>query len=301
MQRIPIYNRYRKTVEAEQIYGERALRWAYETGLGRLALGALLVRPWLSRWYGWRMSQASSAARIAPFIRDYELDRSEFLEDPASFSSFNAFFTRRLKPEARPVDPDPASLVFPADGRHLLLEDLSREGVFYLKGHRLGLASLIGQIDGWEVFGDGSAVISRLCPVDYHRFHFPCGGEWETPRRLPGPLYSVNPIALSVNPGALWENRRWVSRVRPDSIPGAGLLMVEIGATFVGSVTYTARSGRCVSKGEEKGFFSFGGSCVVTLFPRGSVRFAGDLVEQSRQGRELFARMGDRLGTFVQA
>jgi phosphatidylserine decarboxylase len=242
------------------------------------------------------MNRRASAAKVLPFIRDYGLDPDEFLEDPASFTSFNAFFTRRLNPEARPVDPDPDSLVFPADGRHLLIGNLTRDAPFYLKGMRLDLPALVGRVDGWERFQEGSAVVSRLCPVDYHRFHFPAGGVWEPPRCLPGPLFSVNPLALSVHPGALWENRRWVSAVRSGPHGARDWIMVEVGATFVGSVTYTETPGKPVEKGGEKGVFAFGGSCIVTLFLPGTVRFSEDLVDQSGQDRELYARAGDRLG-----
>ncbi|MEI6106442.1 MAG: phosphatidylserine decarboxylase, partial [Opitutae bacterium] len=146
-------------------------------------------------------------------------------------------------------------------------------------------------------FAGGSLLISRLCPVDYHRFHYPVGGTPGEPRLINGWLYSVSPIALRQNLAYLWENKRMVTLVES---PVFGRVAVcEIGATMVGSILQTFLPGRAVAKGEEKGLFKFGGSCVVTLFQRGRIQLDADLVTHSAEGREVYAKMGDRLGTAV--
>ncbi len=112
-------------LKAEAIYGERPLRWAYGNPLGRLAQW-LLVRRWIvSAWYGCRMDTLSSSLKIKPFIEQYGLDEGEFAEPVDDYNSFNEFFHRKLKPGARPVDPAPDSVVFPADGRHLAFADIT--------------------------------------------------------------------------------------------------------------------------------------------------------------------------------
>ena len=119
MNEIVYYDRYLDTVCTEKVYGDKSLRWTYGTIAGRFALHVLVKRALFSRWYGWWMSRPSTRQRIKPFIEDYELDVDEFLLQPDDFESFNEFFYRALKPESRPIDRDPAAVVFPADGRHL--------------------------------------------------------------------------------------------------------------------------------------------------------------------------------------
>jgi len=136
--------------------------------------------------------------------------------------------------------------------------------------------------------------MSRLCPVDYHRFHFPVSGVANAPRLIEGPLYSVNPIALRQNINIFTENKRAVTAIESETF---GLvLMFEIGATCVGSFEYTFQPGARVEKGSEKGYFKFGGSSTITLFERGHIKLADDLVAKSKEGVELYARMGDLMG-----
>jgi phosphatidylserine decarboxylase len=144
-------------------------------------------------------------------------------------------------------------------------------------------------------FAKGSVLISRLCPVDYHRFHFPCAGTPSAPRLINGPLYSVSPIALRRRPTILWENKRLVTVLETETL--GRVLLLEIGATCVGAVTQTYAAGTSVKKGDEKGYFSFGGSSTITLFEPGKVRFSEDLLHHSVEGRELYARMGQPAGT----
>lgn len=288
------YNRYTRRTEEEQIYGEGALRLAYETPPGRLTLEAAIRKPWFSAWYGRRMDTAASAARIAPFIQKYGLDPAEFADAPASFRSFNEFFYRRLKPSARPVDPAPEAVVFPADGRHLGFARASEIGGVFVKGQRFDLPALLGDPSLAERFAAGSLILSRLCPVDYHRFHFPCAGVPGAPRLINGPLYSVSPIALRRRLAYLWENKRVVTVLKTDTL--GDVILLEIGATNVGSIVQTAAPGSPAAKGAEKGYFRFGGSSTITIFEPGRVTLAADLLEHSAECRELYARMGDRMG-----
>jgi phosphatidylserine decarboxylase len=291
---IEFFNRYTKRIETEQVYGDSFLRWAYHTQPGRATLAALVKRPAFSRFYGWLMDSSRSAGKIAPFIKKFGVDAGEFAQPPESFSSFNEFFFRRLKPEARPVDPDSDAAVFPADGRHLGFADVSTVGQVFVKNQRFDLAALLGDPSLAAEYARGSLVLSRLCPVDYHRFHFPVCGVPSPPRLIPGPLFSVSPVALRQRLSYLWENQRCVTELR--TVQFGRAILIEIGATNVGSIVQTFRPGRPVAKGDEKGFFRFGGSSIITVFEPGRVRLADDLLEQSSQGRELYARVGDFMG-----
>jgi len=293
-QEILFYDRYEGRLRSEAIYGEKALRWAYGTALGRLCLEGAIKRRWFSRLYGLWADSRASAKEIAPFIARFGIDPGEFLDPPESLRSFNEFFSRRLRPGARPLAPGEDSVLFPADGRHLLVPDLSAESTIYAKGRRFDLAQLLGDATLAERFAGGSAVLSRLCPTDYHRFHFPLDGECGAPRLINGHLYSVNPIALARSLRHLLENKRRATEVRQPRI--GSYLFLEIGATNVGSIIDTTTPGKTVAKGEEKGFFRFGGSMVMSLFPAGAFVPDPDLAGQSASGIELYARMGDRMG-----
>jgi phosphatidylserine decarboxylase len=292
---IEFFNRYTGRVEREQVYGAGWMRWTYANPFGRLALKLLVKRPFFSRWYGWRMDRAASRRKVQPFIRDFGVNVHEFAEPPDSFRTFNEFFYRRLRPGARPTDAAANAIVFPADGRHLGFTNAATVENVFVKGQRFDLPRLLADDALAKRFAEGPIVLSRLCPVDYHRFHFPVTGRPSAPRLLNGLLYSVNPIALRQNIAYLWENRRVLTTIETDAL--GTVAMLEIGATNVGSIVQTYRPGEPVRKGDEKGFFRFGGSSTLLLFEPDRVRLAEDLVQHSLQRRELYARVGDRLGT----
>ncbi len=294
MQEIRFFNRHTGEIEVEKVYGERFLRWVYEAWPGRLALHVLVKRAVFSAWYGRRMDAVSSRRKIRPFIEQYGLDTAEFAESVDFYGTFNEFFYRKLKPMARPVDADSRSVVLPADGRHLLVADLGKAADFWVKGVRFDVAKMVGDAGLAARFEGGSALISRLCPLDYHRFHFPCGGETQAPVALPGALYSVSPIALVQRPSILWENKRFRTGLR---CAGLGeVLFFEVGATCVGSVVHTVAGAGEVVKGQEKGYFRFGGSSVVTLLEKGRVKWAEDLLEWGARGVEVYGKMGEVAG-----
>lgn len=195
---------------------------------------------------------------------------------------------------ARPITPGENVAIFPADGRHLVFQDIEAADGFYVKGLKFSLRDLFGDDGLAQKFAGGSMVISRLCPVDYHRFHFPVAGVPGEARVINGWLYSVSPIALRRQVRYLVENKRAISVMES---PAFGTVVVlEVGATNVGSIQQSFVPGRAVEKGDEKGLFAFGGSCVITLFQRGKIRFDADLTEERSEPMEIYAKMGDRLG-----
>lgn len=292
---IQYFNRHTARVEREVVYGEGFLRWTYHHPLGRLALHLFAKRSLFSRWYGWRMKQPASRAKVAPFIKRYGIETAEMADDPASFQSFNDFFIRRLKPEARPIDDRRDSLVFPADGRHLGFQDISQIRGVFMKGQHFDIDMLVDDSELANPYRQGALVLSRLCPIDYHRFHFPAGGVPTEPRFVNGPLYSVNPIALRRNLAYLWSNKRVITRLETERF--GNVLLIEIGATCVGSIRQSFEPEQPVVKGQEKGWFEFGGSSTITVFEKGRVKLADDLVKNSLQYRELYAQMGQLMAT----
>ncbi|MGK0237050.1 MAG: phosphatidylserine decarboxylase [Candidatus Pelagisphaera sp.] len=294
---IQFYNRYTGEVETETIYGESYLRWTYENPFGRLALNLLVKRSLFNAWYGWRMDRPASRSKVEPFIEQYGIDMGECRESGESFKTFNGFFYRKLTEEARPIASGEGIVNLPADGRHMAIPDLSQVDQVYVKGQGFELGKFLGSSELAERFSGGSVVISRLCPVDYHRFHSPVAGTLVEQREIDGSLFSVSPIALCRKVGYLWENKRVLTTIQTEAY---GLVaFVAIGATCVGRIHMTRAKGTRVERGEELGYFAFGGSCVATVFEKGRVTLASDLIEHSSRETEVYAKMGDRLGTEV--
>ena len=291
---IQFFNRSKGTVETECVYGENWLKLIYDNPFGKLLLWAAVKKAWFSRWYGWRMSQPASKARIRPFIRKYKLDEEEFDSDPEGFRSFNEFFSRKLKPDARPIEQENAVAVFPADGRHLGVQDLSANLGFYVKGQKFDLPNLFQSEELAGRFRKGSLIISRLCPVDYHRFHAPVSGKISEARLINGSLFSVNPIALRKRLSVFWENKRYLCMI--DSDYHGKVAQFIVGATCVGSATFTFSQNQRVKKGDELGYFSFGGSSVLTLFEKDRLRISEDVQQHSQANIETYAKMGEEMG-----
>lgn len=283
--------------EIEKIYGFRSLKLLYgESWISWMIsvwLLPLLCRcSWVSQFYGFLQKRSQSAKKIRPFIEYYKIDVSEFAD--TKFRSFNDFFIRKLKVSSRPIVKDENIAVLPADGRHLVFPNVSQTDSFYVKGQMFDLVSFLGDASLADYFQNSSMLISRLCPTDYHRFHFPCKGIPGHSRLIEGPLFSVSPLALKKNILFLFQNKRMVTVI--DTFFFKKIVYVEIGATCVGTIHQTFLPMHSVEKGEEKGYFSFGGSCIVILFEKGTIQFDPDLIQNSLKGLETRANFGESLG-----
>ena len=287
---ITYYNRYTRQLEQEKILGERGLRWVYGSALGRLSLHLLIKRAIFSQFIGALKSTRRSARSLPAFVQEYGINTDEMACPLESFSSFNDFFIRKLKPGARPIAPGD-QLALPADGRHSAWQDAAEIRRVFVKGQSFDLPALLGSAELAERYAHGAVLLSRLCPVDYHRFHFPADGVPTAPVRIPGPLASVSPYCLRRRLSWLWTNKRELTLLNTESVGQVAILAV--GATGVGAMHYTFTPGRPVQKGEEMGYFSFGGSTIMCFFEPDRIRFAPDLLEQTAQGRELYAKQGD--------
>ena len=289
----------RKTnkIEYEKIYGRWALALlygnSYSSRVFSLFFLPFLARiPWVSRLYGFFQKQKKSALKIAPFISAYQIDTSEFLE--TEFDSFNDFFIRKLKPESRPIVSDSSIAALPADGRYLVFPNLSQTDGFYIKGQRFDLDAFLQNSPLAKRLAEGSMVIARLCPTDYHRFHFPSDGTPSSAHLIDGSLFSVNSLALRKKLSILAENKRMITEIETEEF--GTVFYIEIGATCVGTIHQTYTPDQRVKKGDEKGYFSFGGSCIVLLFEKGKIVFDEDLIRNSKMGLETKANFGESMG-----
>ena len=288
---IRYFHRYRQTLEAESIPGHRWLRFLYDTRVGRLFLKVFFKRAWFSKCVGWWMNTRFSKRSIRLFAEKYAIDLNQFEKQPQEYKHFNDFFYRKFNPEFRPICKNTDTLCFPCDGRHLGFQKLSDTQNFFIKGGTFNLRQLLKDGTLAEHFQNGACVISRLAPVDYHRFHFPCDGIPNAARLINGFLYSVSPVALKGSWRIFGENKRWLMILQSERFGKVAL--IEVGACCVGSVRQTFLPEKFIKKGDEKGYFLFGGSTVITLFEPNRVTLAQDLIGCTQKGLELYAHMGD--------
>ena len=284
-------NRYSEQIDTEQVAGENWLHWLYENPLGKATLNTLVKRKFLSSIYGAFMDSKYSQEKINPFIKKYHIDTSEFLTQ--DFSSFNDFFTRKLKPACRPIDSLPNSIIAPADGKLLAIKNIAHQD-FLIKGTRFNIYQFLNDSALARSFQNGSMIIVRLCPTDYHRFHFPCSGKILKQADINGDYYSVSPIALREITDVFLLNKRSYTLLKSPVFDS--LIIAEVGATMVGSIVQTYHS-RHVEKGQEKGFFKFGGSTVVLFFKPNTIQIDSDLLHHSAQHIETAVKMGEHIAT----
>jgi phosphatidylserine decarboxylase len=288
---IQYFERESGQLKTEKVAGEKWLVWLYYNPIGEATLWALAKRKLVSSIYGNMMDRTSSAKKIHPFIEDFDIDMS--VAQKQEFNNFNDFFTRKLKDDARPIDTSSTLVVSPADGKILAYADISNTD-FIIKGYRFNVSSFLDNPELAQKYHDGALLIIRLAPADYHRFHFPVSGNISQNKKIDGDYYSVNPFALRKKAEIFCLNKREYTIL---SNPLFGdVVMAEVGATMVGSIIQTFK-GSSVNKGEEKGYFKFGGSTVVMLFEKSKIHIDEDLLINTAKGYETTVKMGERIGS----
>lgn len=297
MDKITFIDRITGRKEVEKVYGERFLKLLYDhknAFFSKCLLALTAKNPFASALFGWWQRQRWTARNIAPFIQKYGVDAQEFQNEVADFHSFNDFFIRRLKAEARPLAPGENVAIIPADGRYLFYPDIDAAEGFIVKGQKFQLADLLLNESLAAAYKHGTMVLARLCPTDYHRFHFCCDCLPSPSLQINGWLYSVNPMALRKNIAIFTENKRTISQLATKTF--GTIIAVEIGATAVGTIVQTYTPNQPYRKGDEKGYFSFGGSSLILLFPPNTIQLDSDLIAATTQGLEIKCLMGQSLG-----
>ena len=286
---IQYINRQTGEMRIEKVAGEAWLRWLYNNPIGELSTYALVRRKAVSDWYGSKMDEPGSKEKIAPFVEEYDIDLS--IAQKQDFESFNDFFYRKLKPEARIINTDSNVVVSPADGKLLAYADIQNQD-FIVKGYRFNVGEFLQNEALAKKYADGSLLIIRLCPTDYHRYHFPVDGRIISEIKIDGDYYSVSPIALKKKIELIVMNKRNYCEIETQEF--GTVVMAEVGATMVGSMLYTYQSNDIV-KGEERGYFKFGGSTVILFFEKGRIEIDADLIDNTAQGLETEVQMGKQI------
>jgi phosphatidylserine decarboxylase len=280
----------------EAVYGGFWVRALYGTSIGRL-LSILVAAPPVSRLCGWLQDRPSSARKVGPFVQRYGIRLEDFVSEegrsPESpYSSFNAFFTRRLAAGARPFVQHP-QVPAPADARYFAYDRLDEAVSVPVKGTFFTAQALLRDPEWSRIFQGGPGFVARLCPVDYHRFHFPDDGEVVAQWRVAGVLHSVNPWALAGRPDIFMLNERNVSILQTAHL--GRLAYVEIGATCVGRIVSLHRGGP-FRRGDEKGMFLFGGSTLIVIGEPGRWAVEPGVLANTAKGLETYIETGRGLG-----
>lgn len=283
----------------------------------KLGLNNVLPKKALTELAGWGASKRAgwlTKAVIDAFVWYYKVDMKEAQKpDTASYRTFNDFFVRPLRDDARPIETDPNLLILPADGAISQLGRIHGDQIFQAKGHTYSLKALLaGNAAMTDMFRDGEFVTTYLAPRDYHRVHMPCNGILREMIYVPGDLYSVNPLTAQNIPNLFARNERVICRFDTEVGP---MVQILVGATIVGSIE-TVWSGTVTPpregvikrwswpgadeegavvllKGQEMGRFKLG-STVINLFAAGKVKLAESLAAESK------TRLGETLAIALQ-
>lgn len=289
----------RKTGETkiEKVPGEKYLKFLYYNPLGELPLNLVVKKKFLTEFYGKKMDKPESTKKIPSFIKEADININEAKKRVEDFTSFNDFFYRELKEGARTIDFSENVLTSPADGKILVFENLDKEKEFFIKGDKFTLKEFFSDESLATKYKDGIFMIIRLAPVDYHRFHFPADGEIGKSTLINGLYYSVSTHAVKKNFRILCENKREYSILKTKNF--GDIAMFEVGATMVGGIKQSYTPNTFVKKGQEKGYFYFGGSTCVLVFEKDKIKIDRDLIENTKKGIETKVYMGEKIGVAI--
>ncbi|KAG8776582.1 hypothetical protein FRC12_000836 [Ceratobasidium sp. 428] len=298
---IIVQNRSTGQLEEEKMQGyvRIGIRLLYKGASSRMEGGrARKLLKSMSIKQGQKYDSPESAREIPAFIAFHNLDVEEIKDPLDSFKNFNEFFYRKLKETARPVSEpqNPGRMVSCADCRMMAFETVNDATRLWIKGREFSVKRLLGETYANEFpkYDGGALGIFRLAPQDYHRYHSPVDGVVGPMTYISGEYYTVNPQAIRTQLDVYGDNAR---KIVPIDSPTFGRVMcVCIGAMMVGSIITTVKEGEQIARGQEFGYFAFGGSTIVILFERGKLTWDDDLLANGQSTLETLVRVGMGVG-----
>lgn len=294
---IKVYNRTTEKYEIEKVAGEKFLNVLYSSPAGKGPLELFIKKKAFSRVYGAYNDSFLSKRSITKFVNSFDIDMNQSVKQLKEFKSFNDFFTRNLVETARPTSKDKNDFVSLGDGRLIAYTDIDMDNLVQVKGLTYSLRDLLKDDSIANKYDGGICLILRLNPTDYHRFHFIDSGTCLETNKIKGHYYSVNPIALEKVERLFCENKREWSIFKSDNF--GDLLYVEVGATCVGSIIQSYTPNKPVVRGDEKGYFKFGGSTVILFIEKDKIKIDEDILEQSSLGIETKVSLGETIGSKI--
>ncbi len=267
---------------------DKFLTLLYGNVIGRCFV-KVLTMPWISKLGGAVLSTRLSALAIPSFIRNNQIDMSQF--EDVKYKNYNEFFMRKIKPEARIVDMNVNHLISPCDCKLTVLP-VEKDGRFMIKQTPYTLQSLLKDEKEAEHYLGGTLCIFRLTVDDYHRYCYIDDAEVIRKAQIPGVLHTVNPIANDVYP-IYKENTREYCVLLNEKLKRH--LMMEVGALMVGKIV-NHPTDAFIKRAQEKGHFMFGGSTVIMVFEKDTVNIDEDILENSKNDIETVVRYGMKIG-----
>lgn len=263
------------------------LKKLYGTFLGRCALKVLVCK-FVSQIGGWYMNSALSKHRINSFIAENQIDMTQY--EQKDYRSYNDFFTRKIIAGKRPFLGDDKVLISPADSK-LTCYKIEKDSHFKIKDTVYSLSELLADKDLASKYIDGYCMIFRLTVDDYHRYSFIDDGKILKSKYIPGRLHTVNPIANDYYP-IYKQNSRNYTIIETKNF--GEIIQMEVGAMMVGKIVNHDKK-YCL-KGEEKGYFEFGGSTVIILLKAKQVVIDNDIIENTNKNKETVVKLGETIG-----
>lgn len=235
------------------------------------------------------MDSRFSVFLIKPFIKGNGISLADY--ETQNWASFNRFFTRRVKEGKRVFDPDPSALVSPCDGL-LMVYPISEDLKFTVKNSVYTVEDLLESGELAEEFSGGTCLVFRLTPSHYHRYFYIDGGEKGENTAIPGIFHTVQPIAVE-NVPVYTRNSRQYTILKTENF--GEVLFMEVGAMLVGRIVNHHGCHKCF-RGEEKGYFEFGGSTIILLLKAGAAGISDFVTEKNRGGLECPVTAGQKIG-----
>ncbi len=251
-----------------------------------------ITKPGFSRKCAGILDSGYSRVYIKHFIHKNEIDMSEYI--PERWHSFNDFFIRRIRPDARPVDMCPAALVSPCDG-FLSAYTITDDCAFRVKGAAYTVSSLLGSERLARAYAGGRLLVFRMMPVNYHRYIYPDDGTKGMNMPIAGKLHTVRPCAQGKY-SVYSTNSREYTVLRTAHF--GDVVFMEVGALMVGRIKNHHQRHAFV-RGEEKGYFEYGGSTIIMLLKAGVSKLEARLRVCERGRIEIPVRLGERIGSRV--
>lgn len=266
----------------------RSLRFLYNTVVGRCILW-VLVRPWISKTAGCFLNSRFSRFLINPFVRKNQISLDEFDVPKDGFFCFNHFF-RRSKLNVD-FDETPENFTSPCDA-FLTAYTIDENVRFNIKHTKYSVKDLLENRYLAKEYQGGTALIFRLTPKHYHRYHFADGGKVIADKRIDGVLHCVRPIAMDRYPIFIRNSREYTVI---DTENFGRIIQMEVGALLVGKI-YNHPDKVTVKRGEEKGYFEFGGSTVIVLVKKDVLSLSEELKSCVNNGEEISVSVGSVIG-----
>lgn len=288
------YDRRSGKLKQDPIYARGLADWLYNTSPGWFLTRFLLSRRCVSRFYGWLNKRRWSRRKIKSFARRLEINVKELSRPIDTFKNFNDFMTREIDLSKRPIVRDSNVCVAPSDGRVLAYPAIDADRSFLIKRATFSLRTFLRDDDLTRAYSGGSLFVSRLYLTDYHHFHFPDDGIAHPASSIPGKYFAVSPYSERRLLPLYAENHRMVTLFDSDHF--GQIAIIEVGAFTIGSIQQRYPPEARLRKGEHKGFFELGGSIVVLLFEKGTIRFDEDLCNNTLAGMETYVCVGESIG-----